>query len=163
MRGNFAVSLQKVEQCGHESGKDDSLPSCAEECHESNCLIAHSIRLWDWNQGSRVRWYGTKSSSGRAERTARAVSRDWDRGVEGFRGHIPIDGSLKRVSRRDAACRWAVVQLEYDKEEVPRYAIYGTVLADIEVQRTIKRWKCGRHKTCNALWTRSGKMIVWCR
>ena len=42
IRGNFVVLLQKVEQCGHESGKDDSLVSCAEECHESNCLIAHS-------------------------------------------------------------------------------------------------------------------------
>ena len=54
------------------------------------------------------------------------TSRDWDRRVEGFREHIAIDGSVTRISRRDAACGWAVVQLEYDKEEEPRYAICGT-------------------------------------
>ena len=28
------------------------------------------------------------------------TSRDWDRGVEGFREHIAVDGSLKEVSGR---------------------------------------------------------------
>ena len=52
-----------------------------------------------------------------------------DRRVEGFRNHIAIDGSLKRVSGRDAACGWTEVQLKYDKEE-PWYATYGTLLAE---------------------------------
>ena len=49
------------------------------------------------------------------------------------------DGSVKRVSGRDAACGWAVVQIDYDKVEEPRCAIYGTMLAELELQRTINR------------------------
>ena len=62
------------------------------------------------------------------------VSRDCDRRVGGFCEHIAIDGSSQGASGRDAACGWAVVQLDNDKEEEPWYAIYGTML-----QRTIKR------------------------
>ena len=32
-----------------------------------------------------------------------------------------------------------MLKLAYDKEEEPWYAIYGTMLASLEVQRTIKR------------------------
>ena len=59
--------------------------------------------------------------------------------VEGFRNHIAISGSLKGVLGKDAACGWAVVQLDCDKEEEPLYASGGTLLAELEVQRTIKR------------------------
>ena len=45
------------------------------------------------------------------------ASREWDWKVEGFREHIAIDASLKGVSRRDASCGWAVVQLDNDTEE----------------------------------------------
>ena len=62
-----------------------------------------------------------------------------NRGVQGFRNPIAIDGSLNRVSRRDAACGWAVVQLDHDKEEEPWYDMCGTMLDELEVQRTIKR------------------------
>ena len=59
--------------------------------------------------------------------------------MKSFRDHIASDGSLKRVSGLDAACGWAVVQLDQDMTEEPWYAIYGTMLAMLEVQRTIKR------------------------
>ena len=47
-----------------------------------------------------------------------ACSKSWtqkwiantSRRVEGFRDHTAIDGSLKGLSGRDAACGWAVVQ-----------------------------------------------------
>ena len=52
---------------------------------------------------------------------------------------MAIDGSWKGVSGKDAACGWAVVRLDYDKEEEPWYATSGTMLAELEVQRTIKR------------------------
>ena len=51
-----------------------------------------------------------------------------------FRKHIATDVSLKGVTVRDAACGWAVVQPDNDQ-----YAVCGTMLAEIEVQRTIKR------------------------
>ena len=59
--------------------------------------------------------------------------------MEGFRNHMAIDGSLKGISVKDVACGWAVVQLDYDKEEEQWYATYGTRLAELYVQRTIKR------------------------
>ena len=40
---------------------------------------------------------------------------------------------------RLAAFRWAVVQLDYDEAEEPWYAIYGTMMVELEVQRTINR------------------------
>ena len=57
------------------------------------------------------------------------TSQDWDRRIEGFREHVAIGRSLKGISSTDAACGWAVVQLDYDKEEETWYAIYGTMLA----------------------------------
>ena len=79
-----------------------------------------------------------------------STSREWDRKIEGFRGHFAVDGSLKGVSGRDAARGWAVVQLDNDKEE-PWYTIYGTML---EVQRTIKRGVLGHHHgACRLDWS----------
>ena len=60
-----------------------------------------------------------------------------DRRVEGFWAHLSIDGSLNGVSGRDSACEWAVVQLDYDKEEESRDATCGTMVAELEMQRTI--------------------------
>ena len=37
------------------------------------------------------------------------------------------------------ACGWAVVQLDYDEEMGPLFGMYGSVEAEFEVQRTIKR------------------------
>ena len=34
---------------------------------------------------------------------------------------------------------WAVVQLDYDKEEESWYVIDGPILAELDVERTIKR------------------------
>ena len=37
------------------------------------------------------------------------------------------------------ACAWAVVQLDYDEDMEPLHGMYGSMEADYEVQRTIKR------------------------
>ena len=58
--------------------------------------------------------------------------RELDGRMQGFGRHIAIDVSLKGVSVRDAACAWAVVQPDYDKEE-PWYLVYGITLAELEV------------------------------
>ena len=50
-----------------------------------------------------------------------------------------IDGSLKGVSGRHAACGWAAVELDDDEEDAPWYAIHETMLAELEVQSTTTR------------------------
>ena len=37
------------------------------------------------------------------------------------------------------ACGWSVVQLDYDEELGPLHGMYGSLEAEVEVQRTIKR------------------------
>ena len=58
---------------------------------------------------------------------------------------IAIDDSLKGVSGRDAACGWAVAQLDYDKEEEPWYDTYGTMLAELgKCRERVKEQNSGR-------------------
>ena len=59
--------------------------------------------------------------------------------VEGFRNHVATDGSLLGVSGKRSACGWSVVQLGHDEEMGPRHGMYGTLDAELGVQRTIKR------------------------
>ena len=47
----------------------------------------------------------------------------------GIRSRIAIDGSLKSMSGKNAASGWSVVQLDYEGDHEPRYAIYGTMMA----------------------------------
>ena len=37
------------------------------------------------------------------------------------------------------ACGWSVVQLDHDEEMDPTHGMYGTLDAELEVRRTIKR------------------------
>ena len=59
--------------------------------------------------------------------------------AESFKGPVATDGSLQGRARKLRACGWAVVQLDYDEEMVPLHGMYGSVEAECEVQRTIKR------------------------
>ena len=59
--------------------------------------------------------------------------------VEGFRGHVPTDGSLLGQTGKWGACGWVVVQLDYHEEMGPLCGMYGSMEAEYEVQRTIKR------------------------
>ena len=58
--------------------------------------------------------------------------------VEGFKGDVATDGSLLGKTGKWRACRWAVVQLDYE-EMKPLHGMYGSMEAVLEVQRTIKR------------------------
>ena len=58
--------------------------------------------------------------------------------VEGFPDHV-TDGSLLGVPGRRCACGWSVVQFDHDEEMGPMHGMYGTLYAELEVQRTIKR------------------------
>ena len=65
--------------------------------------------------------------------------RSWSMPAEGIKGHVATDGSLLGKTGTWGACGWAVVQLDDDEEMEPLLGMYGSVEAEFEVQRTIKR------------------------
>ena len=81
-----------------------------------------------WNRGhfSMKKWESEKHKS-------------WSMPAECFKGHVVTDGSLLGAAGKWRACGWAVVQLDYDEELGPLYGMYGSMNAELEVQRTIKR------------------------
>ena len=57
-----------------------------------------------------------------------------------FKGHVATDDSLLGTAAvKWRACVWAVVQLDSDEELGPLHGMYGSLDAELEVQRTIKR------------------------
>ena len=65
--------------------------------------------------------------------------RSWSVPAEDFKGHVATDGSLLGKAGKWGACGWAVVQLDHDEEMRHLHGMYGSMEADFEVQRTIKR------------------------
>ena len=59
--------------------------------------------------------------------------------AEGFKGHVATDSSLLGAAGKWGACGWSVVQLDYDGELGPFHGMYGSMEAEYDVQRTIKR------------------------
>ena len=56
-----------------------------------------------------------------------------------FQGHVATDGALRGTAGKCGACGWSVVQLDYDEELGPLHAMYGSMEAEFEVPRTVKR------------------------
>ena len=54
---------------------------------------------------------------------------------------MTTDGSLLGKTGKWEACGWAVVQLDCDEEIGPLYGMYGSMEAELEIQRTTKRAK----------------------
>ena len=65
--------------------------------------------------------------------------KSWNMSADGFKGHVATDGSLLGSAGKWRACRWAVVQLDYDEEIGLLHGIYGSMEAALEVQRANKR------------------------
>ena len=65
--------------------------------------------------------------------------KSWCMPAEGFKGHVATDGSLLGTAGKWIACGWSVVQQDYDEELWPLHGMYGSMEAEIDVQRTIKR------------------------
>ena len=59
--------------------------------------------------------------------------------AEGFRNHVATDGSLLGVWGKWSACGWSAVQFDHDEELGPMHGMYGTLDAELSVQRTIER------------------------
>ena len=82
--------------------------------------------------------------------------KSWDMPAEGFKGHVATDGSLLGNAGKWEACGWAVVQLDYDEVMGPLHGMYGSMEAEFEVQRTIKRaeltaFLCLLRKVCGPI------------
>ena len=76
--------------------------------------------------------------------------------AEGSKGHVATDGSLLENNGKGRACGWAVVHLDYDEEVEPLHGMYGSVEAEYEVQRTMKRaeltaFLCLLRKVCGLI------------
>ena len=68
------------------------------------------------------------------------MHKSWGMPAEGFKGHVATDGSLLVIAGKWRACGWLVVQLDRDGEFVSLlHGMYGTMEAELEVQRTIRR------------------------
>ena len=65
--------------------------------------------------------------------------KSWGMPAEGLMCHVATDGSLLGRAGKWRACGWSVVQLDYDEELGPLHGMYGSMEAEFEVQRTIKR------------------------
>ena len=81
---------------------------------------------WKWQRDIVAQWESERH-------------RSWSMPVEGFNGHVATDGSLLGRTVKWRACGWAVVQLVYDENMGPLHGMCGSVEAEVEVQRTIKR------------------------
>ena len=91
-------------------------------------IVEHPLSESRWNRGhfSMRKWESEKHKS-------------WGRPAEGFKSHVATDGSLLGNAGKWGACGWVVVQLDYDEEMGPLHGMYGSMEAEYEVQRTIKR------------------------
>ena len=91
-------------------------------------IVEYPLSGSQWNRGhfSMRKWESEKHKS-------------WGIPAEGLKGHVAIDGSLLGNDGKWRGCGWAVVRLDYDKEMGPPHGMYGSMEAEIEVQRTIKR------------------------
>ena len=65
--------------------------------------------------------------------------KSWGMPAEGFKGHVATDGSLLGTAGKWRACGWSVVQLDYDEDLGAVALVYGSMQAELEVQRTVKR------------------------
>ena len=65
--------------------------------------------------------------------------KSWSMPAEEFKGHVAIDGSLLGTTGKWGACGWSLVQMDYDQEFGLLHGMYGSMEAELEVQRTIKR------------------------
>ena len=60
--------------------------------------------------------------------------KSWNIPAEGFKGHVATDGSLLGTTGKWGACGWSVVHIEG-----LLHGMCGSMEAELEVQRTIKR------------------------
>ena len=64
--------------------------------------------------------------------------KSWGMPAQGFKGHVATDGSLLGIAGEGHVVG-AAAQLDYDEEMGPLRGMYGSMEAEFEVRRTIKR------------------------
>ena len=136
-------------------------------CHEEegtekhrlfHCLVWHEIRRgipvafrkwgqkartskkeWKWRRGiveQLLNERQRKRDHYRMEKWESEKHKSWCTPPE---GHVATDDSLLGTAGKWRACGWSVVQLDYGEELELLHGMYGSMEAELEVQRTIKR------------------------
>ena len=95
-------------------------------------------RKWEQRaRTSKIDWKWQRGIILRVQKWESEKHKSWSLPAEGFRNHVTIDGSLLGISGKWSACGWSVVQLDHDEEKGPMHGMYGTLDAELEVQRRI--------------------------
>ena len=76
---------------------------------------------------------GGRKVGSHTKRCASETSKQWSRNFNGIRNHFT------GMSGTNAALGWSVAQLDYNEDQEPSYAIDDTMMAEVEVRRTMKR------------------------
>ena len=120
--------VSQCQACQMEEGTEKHRLYHCPEWHAVRRDIPESFTQWE-----------QKARTSKKEWRESEKHRSWRMPVEGFKGRVATDGSLSGKTGKWGAPGWAVVQLDYEEEMEPLHAMYGSVEADLEVQRTIKR------------------------
>ena len=108
-----------------------------------------------YRRALKVKANGTGVTSGWKSGSLRNT-KSWDMPAEGFKGHVATNGSLQGTAGKWGACGWSVVQLDCDKNWCFLHGMYGSMAAELEVQRTMKRveltaFLCFLRKVCGPI------------
>ena len=97
--------------------------SSKEEWRWQSGIVTHPLSEGQWNRGrfSMTKW----------------ESENW--GMPAGEGHVATDGALGGTAGKCGACGWSVVQLDSDGELGRIHGMYGSMEAEFEVPRTVKR------------------------
>ena len=169
----FDIGRSDVDQCQacqREEGTEKHRLHHCPECHEVRRAIPEAFRKWEqkaktskkewkWQRGivahplSESQWIWGHFSMRKWESEKH---KNWGMPAEASKGHVATDGSSLNIAGKWGACGWAVVQLDYDEETEPLHGMYGSMEADFEVQRTIKRaeltaFLCFLRKVCGTI------------
>ena len=91
-------------------------------------IVAHPLSDSQWNRGH----FSMKKCESDKHK-------NWGMPAEGFKSQVAADGSLLGTAGKYGARDWTVVQLDYDEELGPLHGMYGSMEAEFQVHRTIKR------------------------
>ena len=119
-----------------------------------------NLKEWKWQRGFVEHPLSEKPKEQEPLQYEKVVvseaQKSWCVPAEGFKGHVATDGSLLGIAGKWGACGWVVVQLDYDEEVRPLHGMSGSMEAEYEVQRTIKRaeltaFLCLLRKVCGPI------------
>ena len=140
------LGTEKHRLCHWKEWKNLRLQS-ADEVRVSEHIAKVDNRCWLWETGlvsfpeaSHTERVINREQASRSQFSWRFTdSEAWNRNPRSCRSRFGVDGPLRRIVNKYAACGWAVVQMGRDGGMTPWHGVGGTVPISSEVPRTIKR------------------------